>query len=111
MHSTIVSPRFCLTYAKSAIPASVASEWYWMSNCSSSCFHVRIEFGPSEVYHPKAGPMRDYEKSLTRKGSDTEIIPSCDKYRLTCSMELDPSDPLNLVNSGSQYLGGRGIMS
>jgi hypothetical protein len=23
------SPRFCLTYAKSAIPASAASEWYW----------------------------------------------------------------------------------
>jgi hypothetical protein len=26
-------------------------------------------------------------------------------------MELDPSDPLNLVNSGSLYLGGRGIKS
>jgi hypothetical protein len=26
------------------------------------------------VYHPKAGPVRDYEKNLTHKGSDTEII-------------------------------------
>jgi hypothetical protein len=32
------------------------------------------------VYHPKAGPVRDCEKNLTRKGSDTEIIPSCAKY-------------------------------
>jgi hypothetical protein len=55
--------------------------------------------------------MRDCEKNLTHKGSDTEIIPSCAKYRLTCSMELDPSAPLNLVNSGSRYLGGRGIKS
>jgi hypothetical protein len=45
--------------------------------------------------------VRDYEKNLTRKGSDTEIIPSCAKYRLMCSMDLDPPDPLNLVNSGS----------
>jgi hypothetical protein len=52
------------------------------------------------VYCLKTDPMRDYEKNLTRKGSDTEIIPSCAKYRLTCSMELDPSDPLNLVNLG-----------
>jgi hypothetical protein len=36
--------------------------------------------------------MRDCEKNLTRKGSDTEIIPSCAKYRLTCLMELDPSE-------------------
>jgi hypothetical protein len=55
--------------------------------------------------------MRDCEKNLTRKGSDTEIIPKCTKYWLTCSMELDPSAPLNLVNSGSRYLGGRGIRS
>jgi hypothetical protein len=67
--------------------------------------------GPSEVYHLKAGSMKDYEKNFTRKGSDTEIIPSYAKYRLTCSMELDPSDPLNLVNSGSRYLDGRGIKS
>jgi hypothetical protein len=66
---------------------------------------------PSEVYHLKAGPVRDCEKNLTRKGSDTEIIPNCTKYRLTCSMELDPSNPLNLVNSGSRYLGGRGFRS
>jgi hypothetical protein len=82
-----------------------------MRNCSSSCFHVRIESGPSEVYHSKAGPVRDYEKNLIRKGSNTEIIPSCVKYWLMCSMELDPSDPLNLVNSGSRYLGGREIRS
>jgi hypothetical protein len=63
------------------------------------------------VYHSKAGHVRDYEKNLTCKGSDTEIIPNCAKYRLTCSMELDPSDPLNMVNSGSRYLGGRGIKS
>jgi hypothetical protein len=55
--------------------------------------------------------VRDCEKNLTHKGSDIEIIPSCAKYRLTCSMELDPSDPLNLVNSGSRYLGDRGIRS
>jgi hypothetical protein len=55
------------------------------------------------VYHPKAGPIRDCEKNLTHRGSDTEIIPNCAKYRLTCSMELDPSYPLNL--------GGRGIKS
>jgi hypothetical protein len=82
-----------------------------MSNCSSSCFHVQIKSGPSEVYHPKVSPVRDCEKNLTRKGSDTEIIPCCAKYRLMCSMELDPSDPLNLVNSGSRYLGGREIRS
>jgi hypothetical protein len=72
---------------------------------------VRIESGPNDVYHPKAGPVRDCEKNLTRKGSDTEIIPNCAKYRLTCSIELDPSAALNLVNSGSRYLGGRGIKS
>jgi hypothetical protein len=72
---------------------------------------VRIESGPNDVYHPKAGPVRDCEKNLTRNGYDTEIIPNCARYRLTCSMELDPSAPLNLVNSGSQYLGGRGIKS
>jgi hypothetical protein len=72
---------------------------------------VRIELGPNEVYHPKADPVRDCEKNLTHKGSDTEIIPHYAKYRLTCSIELDPSDPLNLVNSGSQYLGGKGIKS
>jgi hypothetical protein len=55
--------------------------------------------------------MRDCEKNLTRKGSDTEIIPNCAKYRLTCLMELDPSAPLNLVNSGSRYLSGKGIRS
>jgi hypothetical protein len=70
-----------------------------------------MESGPNDVYHPKAGPVRDYEKNLTCNGSDTEIIPSCAKYRLTCSMELDPSAPLNLVNSGGRYLGGRGIKS
>jgi hypothetical protein len=63
------------------------------------------------MYHPKAGPVRDCEKNLTCKGFDTEIIPSCAKYQLTCSMELAPSAPLNLVNSGSQYLGGRKIKS
>jgi hypothetical protein len=63
------------------------------------------------VYHLKVGPVRDYKKILTRRGSDTGIIPNCAKYRLTCSMELDLSDPLNLVNSGSRYLGGRGIKS
>jgi hypothetical protein len=82
-----------------------------MWNYSSSCFHVRIESGPNEVYYPKAGPIRDYEKNLTRRGSDTKIIPNCAKYRLTCSIELDPSDPLNLMNSRSRYLGGRGIKS
>jgi hypothetical protein len=70
-----------------------------------------MESGPNDVYHPKAGPVRDCEKNVTRNGSDTEIIPSCARYRLTCSMELDPSAPLNLVNSGSRYLGGRGIKS
>jgi hypothetical protein len=55
--------------------------------------------------------VRDCEKNLTCKGYDTEIISNCAKYRLTCSMELDPSNPLNLVNSGSRYLGGRGIKS
>jgi hypothetical protein len=66
---------------------------------------------PSEVYHAKAGLMRDYEKNLTCSGSDIETIPSCVKYRLTCSIELGPFDMLNLVNLGSQYLGGRGIRS
>ena len=46
--------------------------------------------------------MRDWEKKRTLRGSDTEIIPSCVRYRLTCSIELAPSDPLNLVNSGSE---------
>jgi hypothetical protein len=55
--------------------------------------------------------MRDCEKNLTRNGSDIETVPSCVKYRLACSIELAPSDPLNLVNSGSQYLCGRGIKS
>jgi hypothetical protein len=82
-----------------------------MWNCSSSYFHVRIESGPNEVYHLKAGPLRDCEKNLTRRGSNSEIIPNCAKYQLTCSIELDPFDPLNLVNSGSRYLGGRGIRS
>jgi hypothetical protein len=82
-----------------------------MWNYSSSCFQVRIESGPNEVHHPKAGSVRDCEKNLTRKGSDTGIIPNCVKYRLTCLMELDPSTSLNLVNSGSRYLGGRGIKS
>jgi hypothetical protein len=82
-----------------------------MWNCSSSCFHVRIESGPNEVYHPKAGPVRDCEKNLTRRESDTKIIPNYAKYRLTRSIELDPSDPLNLVNLESRYLGGRGIKS
>src|SRR6185312_13876549 len=72
---------------------------------------VRIESGTSDAYHPKAGPIRDWPKNRTLNGSDTEIIPSCIKYRLTCSMELAPSDPLNLVNSGSRYLGGSGIKS
>jgi hypothetical protein len=63
------------------------------------------------VYHLNADPVRDCEKNLTRKGSDTKIIPSCAKYRLTFSIELDPSDPLNLVNSGGRYLGGRGFRS
>jgi hypothetical protein len=82
-----------------------------MWNCSSSCFQVWIESGPNDVYHPKAGLVRDCKKNLTRKGSDTEIIPNYAKYRLTYSMELEPFDPLNLVNLGSRYLGGRGIKS
>ncbi|KAK1643701.1 hypothetical protein QYE76_061506 [Lolium multiflorum] len=45
--------------------------------------------------------LRDCEKYLTRSSSDAEIMPSCAKYRLTCSMELEPSDPLNFVKSGS----------
>jgi hypothetical protein len=68
-----------------------------MWNYSSSCFQVRIESGPNDVYHPKAGPVSDCEKNLTRNRSDTEIIPNCARYRLTCSIELDPSAPLNLV--------------
>ena len=72
---------------------------------------VRIESGGSDVYHPKAEPVRDWEKKQTLRGSDTEIIPSCVKYRLTCSIELAPSDPLNLVNFGSRYFGGHGIKS
>jgi hypothetical protein len=63
------------------------------------------------VYHPKAGPVSDCEKNLTRNGSNTEIIPNCAKYQLMCSIELEPSAPLNLVNSGSRYLGGNGIRS
>ena len=63
------------------------------------------------MYHPKAEPVRDCKKNRTLRGSDTEIIPSCVRYRLTCSVELAPSDPLNLVNSGSRYLGGNGIKS
>jgi hypothetical protein len=55
--------------------------------------------------------VSDCEKNLTCNGSDTEIIPNCAKYRLTCSIELEPSAPLNLVNSGSRYLGGNGIRS
>src|SRR3954468_2744206 len=111
MYSATVSPRFCRTCARSAMPASVASEWYWTWNCSSSCFQVRIESGGNEVYHPKAGPVRDCAKNLTRNWSDAEIMPNCAKYRLTCSIELDPSDPLNLENSGIRYLGGSGIRS
>jgi hypothetical protein len=65
---------------------------------------------PSEVYHTKADPVRDYEKNLTRKGSGTETITSYFKL-LICSIELAPSDPLNLVNSGSRYLGGNEIKS
>jgi hypothetical protein len=30
MYSATVSLRFCLTCAKLAIPASAASDWYWM---------------------------------------------------------------------------------
>src|SRR3954464_15534012 len=82
-----------------------------MWNCSSSCLHVRIESGGKEVYHPKAGPVRDCAKNLTHNGSDAETMPSCAKYRLTCSIELAPSDPLNFVKSGSRYLGGSGIRS
>ena len=70
-----------------------------------------MEFGGSDVYHPKADPVRDCEKNLTRNSSDAEIVPSCAKYQLTCSMELEPSDPLNFVKSGSRYLGGSGISS
>jgi hypothetical protein len=70
-----------------------------------------MESGPNDVYHPKAGPVSDCEKNLTHKGFNTEIIPTYTKYRLTCSIELDPSAPLNLVNSGSRYLGGNGIRS
>jgi hypothetical protein len=55
--------------------------------------------------------VRDYEKNLTHNRSDIETVPSCIKYRLTCSIELAPSDPLNMVNSGSRYLGGGGIRS
>ena len=87
------------------------TEWYWVWNWSSSYLQVRIESGASDAYHPKAGPVRDWPKNRTLNGSDTEIIPSCVKYRLTCSMELAPSNPLNLVNSGSRYLGGSGIKS
>src|SRR6185312_11128774 len=93
MYSDTVSPRFCLTWARSAIPASAASEWYWVWNWSSSCLQVRIESGASDAYHPKAGPVRDWPKNRTLRGSDTEIIPSCFKYRLTCSIELAPSVP------------------
>jgi hypothetical protein len=70
-----------------------------------------MESGPNDVYHPKAGPVSDCEKNLTRNGSDTEIIPNYAKYQLTCSIELEPSAPLNLVNSGSRYLGSNGIRS
>jgi hypothetical protein len=55
--------------------------------------------------------VSDCEKNLTRNGSDTEFIPNYAKYRLTCSIELEPSAPLNLVNSGNRYLGGNGIRS
>jgi hypothetical protein len=73
-----------------------------------------MESGPNDVSSVllvPAGPVRDCEKNLSRNRSDTGIIPSCARYRLTCSMELDPSASLNLVNSGSRYLGGRGIKS
>jgi hypothetical protein len=48
-------------------------------NYSSSCFQVRIESGPNDVYHPKAGPLRDCEKNLTRKDPilrSSLIVPS-----------------------------------
>ena len=70
-----------------------------------------MEFGGSDVYHLKADPVRDCAKNLTRSSSDAEIVPSYAKYRLTRSIELDPSDPLNFENSGSRYLGGSGIKS
>ena len=82
-----------------------------MWNCSSNCFQVRIESGGSDVYHPKADPVRDCAKNLTRSSSDAEVVPSCAKYRLTCSIELESSHPLNLEYSGSRYLGGSGIKS
>ena len=53
---------------------------------------VRIESGGSDVYHPKAELVRDWEKKRTLRGSDTEIIPSCVRYRLTCSIELAPAE-------------------
>jgi hypothetical protein len=55
--------------------------------------------------------VRDCEKNLTRNGFDTKNVLSYVKYRLICSIELAPSDPLKLENLGSQYLGGRGIKS
>jgi hypothetical protein len=82
-----------------------------MWNWSSSCFYVQIKSVPSEVYHAKADLVRDYEKNPTRIGFDIEIVLSCVKYRVTCSIELAPSDQLNLVNSGSRYLVGREIKS
>ncbi|KAK1684878.1 hypothetical protein QYE76_045726 [Lolium multiflorum] len=68
---------------------------------ASLCFHVRTESGSNEVYHPKAGPVRDCEKNLTRSSSEAETMPNCAKYRLTCSIELVPSDPLNFVKTAS----------
>ncbi|KAK1686379.1 hypothetical protein QYE76_047227 [Lolium multiflorum] len=81
----------------------------WVTLTASVPFWT--EFGGSDVYQPKADPVRDREKYLTRSSSDAEIMPNCAKFRLTCSMELEPSDPLNFVKSGSRYLGGSGINS
>lgn len=54
----------------------------------------------SDENQVKASPDRDNEKNRTLKACSIDASPSWVRYRLTCSIVLTPSDPVNLAKSG-----------
>ena len=60
-----------------------------------------MELTDNDENQVKAGPDRDKEKKRTRWASSTDASPNYVRYRLTCSIVLVLSWPVNLVNSGA----------
>lgn len=70
-----------------------------------------MELTGNDENQVKAGPDKDKEKIQTQWASSNDTSPNCVRYRLTSSIMLVLSWPVNLANSGSLYFVGRATKS